>query len=325
MCRLPPAPRSWVAALLILTGVACQGPHGGPQPVDGLVAVDSGGRAVERLQAGSTLHLTAGGLEPGALYEFRLGLDRPAPSLREAVSFARVGADARGRVAPFALWFHSGVVGCSLRSEPAGGLPPFHYRTFEQAESELAGRRLVVGVHRVEPSNGERDPLALRSGPALRTLELPITARSAPMVYPSDDSGCLLNAAEEGARDMFVSGRGFSPGEVVQLAVVPNQRDWRVGDTVVDVVRAATGRESPRATVDDDGRFTVRVWDRAQQRRGAYDLVAQRGLDRGRDLRRVAAGDLVSYASDTAFLLFLRDPVGGPTMDLAGRQLSGSP
>src|SRR4051812_20736767 len=78
-----------------------------------LLVVDNGGRAVESLEVGSSLFVSARGLEPNRIFEFRVGLDRDVPpSQREAVSFARAGSNARGEIPPLVLWYQSGVSGC---------------------------------------------------------------------------------------------------------------------------------------------------------------------------------------------------------------------
>ena len=67
-----------VLGLLTLILLAGCGPV--PEPTEEpppqeatLFAVDAGGRQIEALQAGSSLHIAAEGLEPNRVYEFRLG------------------------------------------------------------------------------------------------------------------------------------------------------------------------------------------------------------------------------------------------------------
>jgi hypothetical protein len=298
----------------------------GPAPVRaGAYVVDGAGQPLEALEAGTSLVVGARALEPRRLYEFRLGLDGPAASRDQALSFARVGADARGDVPEFVLWFHSGVVGCSARLARDARLRPGSFRGVDEAERALRGRRLVLTVHAVEPDpSGRRPPLQLAVSEAISRVALPVVPSSAPSAYVSDAQGCLLNSLETGTGDVYVSGRHFAPGEELEVALVPNQRLWRVDD----VVRDRTGRggtSAPeRVRADRRGAFTVRVWEREAQRRGEYDVVVRRRPE-AQGVARVRAHDVVSYGIDTAFLLFLRYPPGGPTMDLAGRPLSGSP
>jgi hypothetical protein len=285
------------------TGRPSYGDAKGPrvQPVDG------GGRPIESLQAGSSLEMTASGLEPRSPYEFRLTFaDEPD----RMVSFARVTTDARGAIAPFVLWFHSGVIGCATRR--ADEQRPVRFRTFEEAEEALRGRTLRVVAR---AANSDRTAFE---------VALPMTGRSSAMVYPADRNGCLVNSLETASADLYVAGRNFAPGETLAISIVPNQRAWRVGDRVTDIT-GTTAQSARRVTADANGRFVARAWDAAVQRRGAYDIVAQRVDRRLRGLDVIDPGDLISYGSDTAMLLFLTYPPGGPMMDLAGRPLPSSP
>ncbi len=278
---------------------------------------DSGGRRVATLDVGASLEVGARGLEPGELYEFDLRLDD------EVVSFSRLSANARGEIEPFHLWFHSGVVGCSLRMPRGERLPRFMFRDFDEAQELLDGRDLTLAVRQTEGR-------ALSTGEAPQgadfRLTIPVRPRRSAMVFPSTADGCLLNSEEVSKDDMHVSGRHFDPGEWVELSIVPNQRLWRVGDLVNDVTGEFGIAEPVRVQADENGRFTVGVWSAELQRRGAYDIVARRNLDSQRlPPRQIDGDDIVSYGSDTAYLLFLRYPPGGPLMDIAGRKLRGSP
>jgi len=164
----------------------------------------------------------------------------------------------------------------------------------------------------------------LHVGEAERTLRVPIVKRTSPALYASTRDGCLLNAQLTGADDVFVTGEHFHPGETLEISMVANQRGWSVGDPIFDLTGPGFHAAPRRVTVAKDGRFTVKVWDRADQRRGAYDVVAHR--PEGREaVARVGKRDIVSYGAETGFILYLRYPVGGPTMDIAGRPLAGSP
>lgn len=289
-----------------------------------IYAVDAGGRQIEALEIGSSLQIGAGGLEPRRLYEFRLGIGEIAEDPAAVVSFARLTTDAEGNIRPFILWYQSGVVGCSVQVEERLKLP-FTYQTFDQAEI-LAGSNLIVSVHSVQGENEERSipAMELEVGKAIASFNLSATPRRSPSVYPSDEEGCLINSREVQDSDMFVSGRNFEPGEELLVSVVPNQRLWYVGDPINDVTGVGGVAAPIRVEANQDGRFTIPVWEAKLQRHGAYDIVAQRApLETVR--REVALQDIISFASDTAYLLFLRYPVGGPTMDIAGRPIIGSP
>jgi hypothetical protein len=259
----------------------------------------------------------------------------------ERVSFARLTANTLGEIAPFHLWFHSGVVGCSLREKNPSRLPRFMFRDFDEAQRALDGRLLALNIRRSnQPESHANTGRATTSpgtvsvvvgegravSPVGRQLEISVRARRSPMVFPSTDDGCLLNSAEASTRAMFVSGRHFKPGEFVEVRIVPNQRLWRVGDIASDITGVSGAAAPERVHADANGRFTVKVWDKELQRRGAYDIITRRNLDEDSRTRQwIDQDDITSYGSDTAYLLFLRYPPGGPLMDIAGRNLGGSP
>ncbi|TMQ08362.1 MAG: hypothetical protein E6J90_40720 [Deltaproteobacteria bacterium] len=143
-------------------------------------------------------------------------------------------------------------------------------------------------------------------------------------MFASNADGCLLNSQLTGEDALYVTGRNFGRGDVLEIAVVPNQRSWTVGDAIVDVTGERAQPAPKRVVVPDSGQFTVKVWDRAAQQRGTYDIIAHRVAGE-KDLRVVAARDIISYLRETGFVFYLRYPVGGPTMDIAGRPLGGSP
>jgi len=294
-------------------------------PEKGSYIVDSGGRPIEVLEIGTSLEVGARGLESNKPYEIELWLGD------ERISYARLSANSIGNIEPFHLWYHSGVVGCSLRRDANKPLPKFMFRDFNEALEALKGAKLKLTVSPANISDNSEHPLAfkLSDRKVAMKLDIPVRARREAMAYPSNAQGCLVNSSEVGSNDMYVSGRYFKPNESLEISVVPNQRDWYEGDVINDVT-GVSGAAAPFTTrADNNGRFTVPVWDKALQRRGAYDIVvrrlAQDSASNGVDARRINLRDIVSYASDTAYLLFLRYPPGGPLMDIAGRPLTGSP
>jgi len=289
-----------------------------PPVTHGAYAVDAGGRAIQALEAGSTLHVGAQTLRSRTLYEFRVTTDDG-----RAVSFARTSTDAAGNIEPFALWYEAGVVGCTTHRADSPDPARFRYRTFEEAENALQGHRLIVTAQPVESRAGERRLNQLKVGEAESRFELPMSRRRSPMIFPSDSSGCLRNAAETNSTDMFVSGRNLRPGEELEISVARNQRAWYVGDVIRDVTGPGGSSQPERVRVGADGRFTARVWARSDQVNGAYDIIARR-LTLGHS-DRLAWWDIVAFDRETAYLLFLTYPPGGPHMDIAGRPLGMTP
>jgi hypothetical protein len=282
-----------------------------------LYIVDSGGRPTEALEIGASLEVGARALQPRRMYEFEITL------AGKQVSYARLTADARGNINPFILWFHSGVIGCAVESVKSGQRYPISFRDFDEAERALAGQRLDLIVRE---ARAVRRSDALTPAPTvapIARLAVPLVSRRSAMVFPTDRNGCLINSAETGSQDMFVGGRNFSANERVELSVVPNQRRWHVGDLINDVTGVAGAARSTEVRADANGRFVAKVWDRQLQRRGAYDIAARR-LDIGTlapGQPKIRAVDVISYAQDTAYILFLYYPPGGTLMDIAGRPL----
>jgi len=291
-----------------------------PPRGQGAYAVDAGGRAIRSLEAGSTLHVGARALQPLSLYEFRATMQDG-----RLVSFARTTSDSAGNIEPFVLWYESGVVGCSTRQLDAPNPERFRFRTFDEAEAALAGQALIVSTHQVTGDDLRPVIAAERPAAAVESFRLPVISRRNPTVFPSDSAGCLYNANETNRSDMFVSGRNFTPGEQLEISVVRNQRAWYVGDPVSDITGANMIVAPDSVRVDANGRFTARVWNRTNQVSGAFDIVAQRAVRPNERIRRLTANDIVSFGTETAYLLSLNYPIGGPHMDLAGRPLGMTP
>jgi hypothetical protein len=288
-------------------------------------ATDAGGRPIQALEAGSSLQIGARKMKANTTYELRVAVgNEPARSLDEVVSFARSTTDRDGNIPPVVLWYQSGVVGCS--EIPKIENRPYVFRDFDEAERSLQGKSLTVSLHEVErDSTGRVAPMKLKTGDAQSVIHLPVKQRRSPMVFASDQKGCLLNSDLTARRDMYVSGRNFTPGEKLEISVVQNQRSWVVGDAIVDLTGDGSAASQKTIQVGDDGRFTIKAWDRAKQRRGAYDIIAHRPQAGGAQQFKVSRQDIISYLAETGFILYLRYPVGGPTMDIAGRPVVGPP
>jgi hypothetical protein len=316
--------RAALLSTLIAAGADCANAQDKTSPKRGVYVVDSGGRPSEALEIGASLEIGARGLQPKRTYEFEIML------AGKRASYARLTSDARGNINPFILWFQSGVIGCSVESLKTGQVYPIAFRDFDQAERSLKGQKLALTVREAKASRpGEPQAPAAQPGasPPVAQLIVPLVPRRSPMVFPTDKEGCLLNSAEAASRDMFVSGRNFVPGERVELSVVPNQRKWHVDDAINDLTGVSGAAKPTIVRADAKGRFTAKVWDQQLQRRGAYDIVARR-LDRGtlaQGQPKIRAVDLVSFAQDTGYILFLYYPPGSSLMDIAGRPLGHTP
>jgi hypothetical protein len=323
-----------IYACIVLTVISCgqvspqstkqsQGEYG----KYGAFAVDAGGRPIKSLEAGSSLYVGANALRPDTTYEFRLGFGQEAArTLKDAFSFARATTDRAGNIPAFVLWYEGGVIGCSPRITEEARRNPLSFRTFEESERALAGKLLTVSVHPVEKDRtGRVLPQKLRVGEQVSVLQLPVTKRRSPTVYASDRNGCLLNSQLTGDGDLYVSGWNFRPGASLEISVVPNQRSWYVNDPINDVTGVSAASAPDKVRADASGRFTVKVWDKATQQRGVYDIIAHDLTTTQTTPRVVGPRDIISYAAETGFIFYLIYPIGGPNMDIAGRPVSSSP
>src|SRR6266513_6251763 len=241
-------------------------------------------RPTETVTVGDSPSLSFSGLEPGAPVEVFLNDDAG-----KEWSYARLYADRKGRVEPTLFWYHTGVIGTSSRQIAFRPDPAFE--TFDEAETYFRVHGLTLTVRDLR-----RRMLAQRP--------FRIAPRVAPMVYPSDARGVLMNAMELPKDDVYVSGRNFPAGSVVHLYVVPNQYVWHAGDTLRDVTGPGGGPavETVRLRADQTG-FTAQVWRRGQGRPGSYDIVARIGPDVGRPV--LQPRDVLGYNDDTGIILFL--------------------
>jgi hypothetical protein len=246
-----------------------------------------------------------------------LALDRLRPNQRADIylndddgkewSYARVFADEKGRVAPFVFWYHTGVIGRPPSGVKIGAHPDPAFVTFEEAEEYFANHALT---------------LAVRDGKGELIAELPVKLgqRTKPTIYPSGDDGILMNSFNVYEDAPHVSARNLPAGAKVSIAVVENQRFWHEGAQIRDL----TGKDGA-AQVDTfqlapgETRFTRPVWNLADARPGAYDIIL-RVNDDFRD-PRLRPDDIVSYGDDTAFLMFVIIN-GNTVIDIAGRTKS---
>lgn len=280
------------------------------------------------LEVGSSLTMALKDLAPHQLYELRLYPEQERPPAREAaLSFARVSADGSGAVAPFVLWYQTGIVGCAVADDAAAGAAPSTFRTFEDAERALVGRAFQVSVHPVGAGAAAAPPLTLPVGAAQRVERVIIAPRRSPLLLPSDEVGCPRAGQPVGAGPVYVTGRGFAPGERVELAVVPGQRDWLTGDPAEDITGALGAPASSLVRADERGRFTALAWRPESQRRGAFDLIARRGpvVTGCRAQRCLGPADVVSFGLEPGLVLY--DPLGAAdaVLSLTARPVTRPP
>lgn len=284
-------------------------------------ASDENGKRLEVLEAGSSLQMQASGLKPNTIYEVRMAIDEYPESRNELVSFSRVSTNSEGQIPGFILWYQSGVIGCSWRNKNELE-QAYTFRSFEEAMEVLPGKTIVTTLHEVESDRyGKTDPMKLEVSKSIMDMKLPIDKSRSPLLFVSNEEGCLLNSRESQTEEVFVSGINFKPHEKLSISIVQNQREWHLNDRVNDITGESRARAAETVEVDSSGRFTVHAWKAGLQQRGVFDVIAQRD-DRRVEWDRLDANDVVSYGKDTGFVLYLYYPPGGPYMDIAGRKLT---
>src|SRR5438552_15675575 len=138
----------------------------------------------ERPQSGDSLSVQLSGVRPRSTVDVYLNDDAG----REW-SYARLRADAKGRVPPTLFWYQSGVIGTTARTIRFKPDPAFI--TFDEADQYWAKHALKLTVRddakRIVPSP------ASKLGP-----------RTRPMLYPSNAAGVLENAVNTIDEDLYV-------------------------------------------------------------------------------------------------------------------------
>lgn len=221
-------------------------------------------------------------------------------------SGARVNVDKAGNVAPFLLWYHSGVIGRRPNGLKMEFEPKVAFERFEEAEEYFSGKALIVSVRTLEKR-------------ILLQEKLGLAKAERPMVFASDEEGVLMNSMHVEKDRMFVSGKRFTSGQKVSIAVVHNQHRWIVGDEIKDIT-GKNGTRDPDVVVVPRGgsEFVAPVWDNVERRPGAYDVIVRVGDD-FKD-NRLRKDDIISYGDDTAVVLFAIVN-GNVVIDISGRDI----
>lgn len=256
-------------------------------------------KPIQSIQVGDSLSLGFSKLSPGAPVQVYLNDDKG-----KEWSYARVFADDKGRITPFIFWYHTGVIGRPPSGVTIGARPDPAFETFEQAEKYFAAHALT---------------LAVRDGKGKPVAEMPVKLgpKAKPVIYPSGKDGVLMNSFNVHKDTPHVSANNLPAGAKVSVAVVENRRFWHEGTEIRDL----TGKDGA-ADVDTfqlapgETGFTRPVWNLADARPGAYDII-MRINDDFRD-PRLRPEDIVSYGDDTALLMFVIIN-GNVVIDIAGR------
>ncbi len=248
---------------------------------------------------GETLKIALDQLSPNQQVEFYLNDDEG-----KEWSYARVFADAKGTIAPFVFWYHSGVIGRPPSGVEIGARPDPAFETFEEAAEYFSRHELFLTARDLE-------------GRLIAEQPVNFARKAKPVIYPSDEDGVLMNSFNVYEDALHVSARNLPAGAKVSVAIVENQRFWHEGEEIRDLTGkdGATQVDTFQLAPTETG-FTRPVWSLADARPGAYDII-MRINDDFRDLR-LRPDDIVSYGDDTALLMFVIIN-GNVVIDIAGR------
>ena len=290
----------WLSTVCVIAA-GCKDSPKGPR----IELVDPSGRetrSIDAVEAGNSMSIRLAGLTPRAPVEVFLNDDQG----REW-SYARLLADSAGVIGPTVFWYQSGVIGKTSRK--INFTPDPAFVTFEEAEAYFAQHPLTLRVQ-------DRDRRVLAR------QEVKVKPRRTPLLYPSNAQGILYNSVDVRKEDLYVTGRNFPAGSTVHLFVVDNQYHWELGDPLVD--RTGPAGEAAFETVKlgpEESRFTVKVWDHAHARPGAFDLVARVGAQPGKLV--LERDDILAFNDETAVLFY--DIIDGNiVIETAGR-MKGAP
>lgn len=206
-------------------------------------------------------------------------------------SYARVFADDKGRIAPFVFWFHSGVIGRPPSGVNIGARPDPAFTAFDEAESYFGQHALGLVVRDERGRVLAEQPVQLGQG-------------TRPVIYPSDKDGILMNSFNVTKDTPHVTAKNLPAGAKVSVAIVENQRFWHEGAEIRDITgKGGTAQVKTFQLAPGETGFTRPIWDLANARAGAYDIVMRVNGDFGNP--RLRPDDIVSYGDDTAFLMFV--------------------
>lgn len=270
------------------------------------VVVD--GSEARALEIGQTLGLSASGLPPGALFEFRVALDGSGPLVQSLFS------NAFGEI------------------EPVTVLPQFGLWAFDSAETytvEQALDRWAGGSLAWD--------LIYRKQPVARG-KLPVLAElSRPFAFISDQEGRLVNAVQHDRDDVFLTlaqaPKPAGPQARMRAYLVPRRERWVVGESF-QPVPDRRGRALALELEAVERFETVHLADAARIPPGAYSLIVRPlryGFEED-EFHSLLTSDIVVGQGFTGLVVredfWLAKPVLGGCVNafpMSGSPVSGAP
>jgi hypothetical protein len=257
-------------------------PGGGTEQIEFFDAQHRGGSEFE---AGDSLLVSVGALEPDRSYQLRL-LDGEH---REILTASMI-ANRFGMIAPTILWPDMGI-----------GIPDkggrYAFENYEEAQRALGEQTLTLQL--------------LDDGKLKRSGEIRIrNDASARRLFPASLTGGLRRGLLLGEDDLRVVGRNFPAGAHVDLYLVPRRLNWRAGDAFTPVQRKRGGDVQTTVQLSDSASsFSVVLAERDDLLPGSYDILARitRPGEYLREQRRLRETDFISERLMTT--LVVRDDI----------------
>jgi hypothetical protein len=224
------------------------------------IFTNSEGIAVQAYGPMETVYASFSSLLPNTRYDIKV-----VQSNGKEISNSSLQSDTRGIIPTIALWWEVGV---TYNKSKVGKLD------FPALSKGNYTCRLLKGKRRVAEF-----PIQLSSEKVNR-----------PFIFSSTPEGDPTNAFKQKAEGVFVSGRNFPPGALLQIHVVRDRYSWNLGDQMdPEPIRTIKYR------LDDGQRdFTTAIWPVAETESGTYDLVVEYDGIIGRYDRNDLIDDLIA-------------------------------
>ena len=282
----------------------CKAP---PIQQEGLTLLDGKGSRTDTIDIFDNLRVGVKGLEPGTRYTLRV-VDADGRQL----SYSRLTAGRDGVIPVMTLLFGENLFPC--KSYPVE--THFTVRSVSDDDRDfiLPEKRVMQRVADVISSlRDTRHYVEVLEGKhVVRRVPFSIKDNGKPKIYVADSSGCLKGGLLQGEDDIYVVGRNFPAGSLVNLYGVEDQRIWKEGDPFRDVtgINGAPGVESVQLARGQRD-FFARIWSKKSTTTGLYDVIARYKKKKG---TKLDAQDVISADGDVGFLI-QADAAGDPHIE----------
>lgn len=273
-------------------------------PSRGVRLLDELGRERTDFDAGESLIVQVGGVNPDTTYDIVLLDDG------KELFTSKLRSDRRGVIRAANLWPQMG-----LEDVATGKM-----LSVEQAQVRWQGRELMIEVR-------------TKSEVVMEQAVSFSDAFKRPLLLSTDKDGVIVNGFEVGQRHAVVSGYNLPIRGQARVFMVPRQHSWYPGDPITPVQLAS--RRTAFVDVDiEDGSFRATIAQAGELRSGAYDFVVRQlryGYEDDEDLV-LWATDFVTGAVTGLVVreefMASKTVLGGcanAQKEMVGRRISGKP